>query len=424
MSSDKNAVMEHVANPFDSFIARLEEAAQIAKIDPQIVKILSHPKKEVRVSLPIMMDNGQIQVFEGYRVVHSTFLGPSKGGIRYAEQVNIDEVKALASWMSFKCAVANIPYGGAKGGITVDPKKLSKGELERLTKSYTVAMADVFGPDKDIPAPDVNTDGQIMSWLYDAFSKHVGQPTPAVVTGKPLELGGSKGRVEATGRGVMITALAALDKLGKNPASSTCAVQGFGNVGSISAKLLAQKGLRVVAISDVSGGYYNANGIDIEGAIAYAASNGRVLTGLKDATPISNEDLLELDVDLLVPAALEDQINADNAHKIKAKLIVEGANGPTSASADAILDEKGIMLVPDILANAGGVTVSYFEWAQNKSGYYWDLATVEQREDAIMHDAFNDVYQASVDHKCNMRLAAYIVAANRIGKGITLMGAF
>ena len=410
-------------NPFESMMSRFDEAARIIGLDEGSYNVLKSPQKAVIVSIPVTMDNGSVQVFEGFRVVHNANLGPSKGGIRYSMDVNLDEVKALAAWMTWKCAVVGIPYGGGKGGIKCDPRKLSKGELERLTRAYTDLMVDVFGPDKDIPAPDMGTGQQEMAWIMDEYSKLVGYSSPAVVTGKPLVLGGSLGRVEATGRGVMVSTRSALSKLGINPVGCTCAVQGFGNVGSISAKLLQMQGMKVLAISDVTGGYYNAEGIDIEAAIAFRDSNGGTLEGFK-AERISNEQLLELDVTVLVPAAMENQITADNADRIKAKLIVEGANGPTVAGADEILNKKGIMVVPDILANAGGVTVSYFEWVQNRLGYFWTEERVNRRADRVMKTAFEAVYAASQKHNISMRIAAYVVSIGKVAEVEKLRGKF
>ncbi len=410
-------------NPFESMMSRFDEAARILGLDEGSYNVLKSPQKSVIVSIPVTMDNGTVQVFEGFRVVHNANLGPSKGGIRYSMDVNLDEVKALAAWMTWKCAVVGIPYGGGKGGIKCDPRKLSKGELERLTRVYTDLMVDVFGPDKDIPAPDMGTGQQEMAWIMDEYSKLVGYSSPAVVTGKPLVLGGSLGRVEATGRGVMVSTRSALSKLGISPIGCTCAVQGFGNVGSISAKLLAMQGMKVLAISDVTGGYYNPEGIDIEAAIAYRDSNGGTLEGFK-AERISNEQLLELDVTVLVPAAMENQITADNADRIKAKGIVEGANGPTVANADEILNKKGIMVVPDILANAGGVTVSYFEWVQNRLGYFWTEERVNRRADRVMKTAFEAVYAASQKYNISMRIAAYVVAIGKVAEVEKLRGKF
>lgn len=409
-------------NPFESMMSRFDVAAKLLNLSDEMYNVLKSPAKVVIVSLPVTMDNGKIEVFEGYRVVHNINLGPSKGGIRYSMDVNLDEVKALAAWMTWKCAVSNIPFGGGKGGIKCDPRKMSVAELERLTRAYTRAMIDVFGPEKDIPAPDMGTGQREMAWLMDQYSKLVGYSSPAVVTGKPLVLGGSKGRVEATGRGVMVSARSAMLKMGLNPFKSTCAVQGFGNVGSISARLLQQQGLKIVAISDVTGGYYNPDGIDAEEAIAYRDSNNGTLEGFSKASKISNSELLELDVDVLVPAAMEDQITRKNAANIKAKLIVEGANGPIAASADDILNEKGIMVVPDILANAGGVTVSYFEWVQNRLGYFWTEERVNRRADRNMKEAFEVVYQTSLKFNCNLRIAAYIVAIDKVAQVTKLRG--
>ncbi len=410
-------------NPFESMMSRFDIAAKALGLDDSSYNVLKSPAKIVIVNLPVVMDNGKVQVFEGYRVIHNANLGPSKGGIRYSMDVNLDEVKALAAWMTWKCAVVGIPYGGGKGGVKCDPRSMSKGELERLTRAYTVSMIDVFGPEKDIPAPDMGTGPQEMAWLMDEYSKIKGYSCPAVVTGKPLVLGGSLGRVEATGRGVMVSARSAMAKMGINPVGATTAVQGFGNVGSISAKLLATQGLKVVAISDVTGGYYNPEGINIEEAIAYREGNQGTLEGF-EAQKITNNELLTLDVILLVPAAMEDQITADNANDIKAKLIVEGANGPTSWNADEILNSKGIMVVPDILANAGGVTVSYFEWVQNRLGYYWTEERVNRRADRTMKMAFEAVYAAAQKYNVNWRIAAYIVAIDKVANTQKFRGVF
>ncbi len=420
-----NATVKHSSeNPFESMMSRFDEAAKILGLDEGSYNVLKSPQKAVIVSIPVTMDNGTVKVFEGFRVVHNANLGPSKGGIRYSMDVHLDEVKALAAWMTWKCAVVGIPYGGGKGGIKCNPRELSKGELERLTRSYTDLMVDVFGPDKDIPAPDMGTGQQEMAWIMDEYSKLVGHSTPAVVTGKPLVLGGSLGRVEATGRGVMVSTRSALAKLGINPVGTTCAVQGFGNVGSISAKLLQMQGMKVLAISDVTGGYYNPEGLDIEEAIKYRDGNNGTLEGYKGGKKITNEDVLELDVTVLVPAAMEDQITEANADKVKAKLIVEGANGPIAASADKIINKKGIMVVPDILANAGGVTVSYFEWVQNRLGYFWTEERVYRRADRVMKTAFENVYQASQKHNISMRIAAYVVAIGKVAEVEKLRGKF
>ena len=412
-------------NPLESMMERFNIAAEKLGLSDEVYNVLKNPAKQVIVSLPITMDSGKIQVFEGIRVIHSNILGPAKGGIRFAPDVHLDEVRALAAWMTWKCAVVDIPYGGAKGGVRCNPREMSKGEIERLVRAYTMAMIDVFGPDKDIPAPDMGTGPREMAWLMDEYSKAHGMTIPAVVTGKPLVLGGSLGRTEATGRGVMVSALAAMQKLKINPFTATCAVQGFGNVGSWAARLLEERGLKVVAISDHTGAYYNVKGINIVEAIAYRDGNNGTLEGFAGGDKMENAgDLLTLKIDVLVPAAVEDVITTANADQIQAKLIVEGANGPTSAKADAILNEKGIMAVPDILANAGGVTVSYFEWVQNRLGYKWTADRVNRRSDRIMKDAFDTVYQASIKYNVPMRIAAYIVAIDKVAQTYTYRGGF
>jgi len=405
-------------------MSRFDVAAQLLGLDEATYNVLKSPNKQVIVSLPVTMDDGNVRVFEGYRVIHSNILGPAKGGIRFDMDVNIDEVKALAAWMTWKCAVVDIPYGGAKGGITCNPRAMSAGEIERLMRAYTMSMMDVFGPDKDIPAPDMGTGPREMAWLMDEYSKAHGMTINAVVTGKPLVLGGSLGRVEATGRGVMVSTFAAMEKLKINPYQATCAVQGFGNVGSLSARLLHERGVKIVAISDISGAYYNPEGIDIPAAIAYRDGNTGTLTGFTAAEKIDGEELLFLPVDVLIPAAKEDVITEANAHRIQARLIVEGANGPTSASADKILAEKEIMAVPDILANAGGVTVSYFEWVQNRLGYKWGLDRVQRRSDRIMKDSFERVYQAAAKYNTTLRIGAYIVAIEKVAQTYHYRGGY
>ncbi len=418
-----NQTIHSNLNPLDSMMKRFDEAAKILGLDESVYNTLKYPSKIVTVNLPVIMDNGKVQVFEGHRVQHSTTLGPSKGGIRYSMDVSLDEVKALAAWMTWKTAVVGIPYGGGKGGIKCDPKSMSKGELERMTRAYAAAMSDMFGPDKDIPAPDMNTGQQEMAWIVDEYSKIKGQYTPAVITGKPISMGGSLGRVEATGRGVMVCTRSALAKMGLRPEECTCVVQGFGNVGSISAKLIEMLGVKIVGISDVTGGYHNANGISIEDAIAYTKAKGN-LGGFTGGEKINNAELLELECDILVPAAMEDQITDANAANIKAKLIVEGANGPTSSNADKILNDKGIIVVPDILANAGGVTVSYFEWVQNRMGYFWTEERVNRRADRVMKMAFDNVYETGKSHTCSMRTAAYIVAIDKVATTEKFRGVF
>jgi glutamate dehydrogenase/leucine dehydrogenase len=419
-----NGVSDQHQHMFDAVLARLDIAAKKLNLADDIYKILRAPEKQHLVSLPVTMDDGTTQIFMGYRVIHSTTLGPSKGGIRYAMDVDLDEVNALAAWMSFKCAVANLPYGGAKGGIKCNPRHMSVGELERLTRAYTISMADVFGVDKDIPAPDMGTGKREMAWILDAYAKVKRFAEPGVITGKPITLGGSKGREAATGRGVMITTLEAMKEMGMNKKHATAAVQGFGNVGSHAARLLEEQRLKIVAISDHTAAFYNSKGIDVMDAIQYTKNNDGVLRGYKGGEEISNAQLLTLPVDVLVPAAVQNQITKDNAKDIKAKLIVEGANGPTTAEADEILHQKGIVVVPDILANAGGVTVSYFEWVQNRSGHYWSEDEVNAKHDANMVAAFNNVWFNAKQYKTSLRTGSYITALKKIEKAIRYRGNF
>ncbi len=407
---------------FEAVLARLDVAAKLMNMSEDVATILRSPIKQVKVSLPVMMDNGKIQVFEGYRIVHSTILGPSKGGIRYAMDVNQDEVMALAAWMSFKCAVANLPYGGAKGGIKCDPRAMSVGELERLTRAYAMSMKDVFGVNKDIPAPDMGTSGREMAWILDEFNKVTGEDSPGVITGKPIVIGGSLGRDAATGRGVMVNTLAALKKMNLNPKEVTAAVQGFGNVGSHAARLLSEQGIKIVAIGDHTATFYNEKGIDIKAALDFVAKNNRVLKGFTGGTEIKANEIITCKCDVLVPAALQNVITEELAHSIQAKLIVEGANGPTMPEADPILNEKNIIVVPDILANSGGVTVSYFEWVQNKAGYYWSEEEVNSKHDEKMEVAFAHVWKNAADFKTSMRIAAYITALQKIEQGVKLKG--
>lgn len=411
-------------SPFESMMERFRFASEILQLDEGMFQYLASPEKVVMVSIPVVMDDRSIRVFEGYRVIHDSVLGPSKGGIRYSPDVTLDEVKALAAWMTWKCAVVNVPFGGAKGGVRVNPKELSNAELERLTRRFTSNMLDVFGPDRDIPAPDMNTNEQIMAWIMDTYSMNNKKTETAVVTGKPIILGGSHGRKEATGRGVVTVTIAALSKLGLAASNATVVVQGFGNVGSISAKLIYEQGANILAISDISGGYYNKNGIDIPRAIAYSQENGNSLEGFDGAEPISNEELLELECDVLIPAAKEDQISRHNAHKIKARIISEGANGPVTANADGILEENGIMVIPDILANAGGVTVSYFEWVQDRQGYFWTEERVNRRLNRMMREAFDNIFKVSEEYNITLRQAAYVYAIKRVSATLSLRGIY
>lgn len=412
-------------NPFESMMSRFRIAAEHLGLNEETYNVLKSPDKQVIINIPITMDDGSIRVFEAYRVIHNNVLGPSKGGVRFDPNVNLDEVKALAAWMTWKCAVVDIPFGGAKGGICCNPREMSSGEIERLTRAYTTALYDVFGPDTDIPAPDMGTSAREMAWMMDQYSRNSGMTVNGVVTGKPGVLGGSEGRVEATGRGVMVSALSAMEKLKINPYKSTVAVQGFGNVGSYAALLMEERGSKIVAISDITGAYYNKEGIDIPKAIAYRLDNKGMLEGFDGAERMENpNDLLTLDVDVLIPAAMEDVITMQNADKIKARLIVEGANGPTSARADDIIAEKNIWVVPDILANAGGVTVSYFEWVQNRLGYKWTKERVFRRSDRIMKSAFDNVYRTSLKYNVTLRIAAYIVAIDKVAKAYSFRGGF
>ena len=421
---EKQKMSKDTTNPYESMIRRFDVAAKIMNLDEDTYNILKTPYRQYMVSLPIKMDDGKIKVFEGYRIIHNSSRGPSKGGIRYSMEVNLDEVKALAAWMTWKCAIADIPYGGAKGGITVDPSLLSEGELERLTRAYTAAMVDVFGVDKDIPAPDVATGPREMAWIVDEYSKLKGAFTPGVVTGKPLHLGGSEGRVEATGRGVTVAALEAMKKIKMDPKKAIGAVQGFGNVGSITAKHMYEHGIRIVAISDHTGAWYNPKGINIEKAIAYRNSNHGVLKGFVGGKEITNDELLTLDVDVLSPCALENQITQANADQIKAQLIVEGANGPITAGADEILSKKGIHVVPDILANGGGVTVSYFEWTQNRFGYYYPEDEINKRADRYMIRASQNIWAVAEKHKVTLRIAAYIFALEKVSIALKSRGSY
>ena len=400
-------------NPFEDMMARFDHAAELVSLDPGIYKVLRPPEKQIIVSIPIQLDTGDVEVFTGYRVIHNTSRGPGKGGIRFDPNVTIDEVKALAAWMTWKCAVVNIPFGGAKGGVVCDPTKLSDAELERVTRRYTAALINVLGPESDIPAPDVNTNERVMAWIMDTYAMHKQSASHGVVTGKPIEIGGSLGRREATGRGCMIVTKEALKHLGLPVRGSRVAVQGFGNVGSVAAKLLGQEGLTVVAVSDASTGVYNENGIYIDEALQWVREN-RYLDGYPGGDAISNEELLSLELDVLVPAAVENVITRRNAAGINTKVICEGANGPTTAAADRILEDKGVFVIPDILANAGGVTVSYFEWVQNRSGYFWDEKTVVDRLEAITVRSFADVLEVSKRHSVDMRTAAYMLSVERV----------
>jgi glutamate dehydrogenase (NAD(P)+) len=402
-----------------------DRAASVLGLERGIWQILSHPKRQITVSCPILMDDGQIQVFTGYRVQFNIALGPAKGGIRFHPAVTLDEVTALAAWMTWKCAVVNIPFGGGKGGVTCDPTRMSRRELEALTRRYIAEIADAIGPEKDIPAPDVNTDALVLAWVMDTYSMHAGQTTRAIVTGKPLELGGSLGRREATGRGVMISTREAARHLGFDLRGATAAVQGFGNVGSVSADLLAKAGVRVVGVTDWKGGVFDAGGLDIPALLDYVRQHPqKTVDGFPGAAPLAPDAIFGLDVDVLVPAALENQITAANVGAIRARLVVEGANGPTTPDADKALYDRGVMVIPDILANSGGVTVSYFEWVQNRYGYYWREQEVNDRLEATMCEAFDAVLQTSLKYKVGMRTAAYMVAIDRVATVTRMRGMY
>ena len=400
----------------------MEKASKLINLDPNAEAVISQPERTLEVSIPVKMDDGHVEVFTGYRSQNSTVLGPVKGGVRYHQNVSMDEVKTLGFWMTTKCAIAGLPYGGGKGGIIVDPRKVSKGELERITRGYIDRIAPIIGEKKDIPAPDVNTNAQIMAWMLDEFSKINCQYTPGFITGKAVSMGGSLGRTSATGRGVVTAALELLKREGIKPEDATLAIQGFGNVGSWTAKCAADKGLKIVALSDISGGIYDPNGFDPYKVEEYAQNNGGVIKGYPGAQAISNEEVLEQDVTVLIPAALELQITGKNADKIKAKMIVEAANGPTDADADAILEKRGIPVVPDVLANGGGVTVSYFEWVQNLYRYFWTEEEVVDRQEQMMVKAFANVYDAAKKYNTTMRVGAYIVALNALAEPMKLRG--
>ena len=417
--------MEKKYNPYENVLKIMDEAVQMGNLSTDMYEMIRNPQRELKVYLPIRMDDGTIKVFEGYRVQHSNIRGPFKGGIRFHQNTDLDEVKALATWMSLKCAVVNIPYGGAKGGITVDPSKLSKGELMRLTRRYTFAIESIIGPDKDIPAPDVNTNAQTMAWVLDTYSMLNGKPCPGVCTGKPLELGGSKGRPSATGRGVVISTKLILEMNGEKLEGSRIAIQGFGNVGANTARIAYHRGAVIVALSDVSGAIYCKAGLDAD-KISEFVDAGHLLEEYNEegVEHISNEELLTVDCDVLIPAALENQITEDNANALKCRYIVEAANGPTSAGADEILKNRGITLIPDIFANSGGVVVSYFEWVQNIQTLTWGKEQINKMLEDILTTAFTDIRKKVEEIKCTWRMGAYIVALERIITANEVKGLF
>jgi glutamate dehydrogenase (NAD(P)+) len=404
-------------------MARFDRAAELLDIDRGLYKIVQYPMREVTVYLPIQRDDGSIEVFTGYRVQHSIARGPAKGGIRYSPEVNLDEIRALAAWMTIKCAVVNIPFGGAKGGIRCEPKTMSEKELEKLTRRYTAEILEILGPEKDVPAPDINTNEQVMAWIMDTYSMHARQTVTSVVTGKPMSLGGSKGRREATGRGIMIMVQQAAKLLNMNLNGCPVVIQGCGNVGSVSAKLLHDLGCKIVGISDIDQGIYNESGLDVDAVISHVQKN-RVLKGFAGGQTIDNKALLELPCDILIPAATEDQITEKNASNIKARLIVEGANGPTTLEAEEILYQKGINVIPDILANAGGVTVSYFEWVQDRMGYFWRESVVNERLEDVLVASFHEVADYAKRFNANFRTAAYMLGIQRVVDTIRIRGIY
>lgn len=410
-------------NPFDNFVAVMDKAAGVMGISEEDYLTFKYPERELKVALPVRMDDGSLKVFEGFRIQHSTLRGPAKGGVRYHQNVNVDEVRALSAWMTFKCAVAAIPYGGGKGGIVCRPREMSKGELERLTRTYIDKISAIISPNTDIPAPDVGTNAQTMDWMVDEYSKLKGESVYGIVTGKSIEIGGSKGRNEATGRGVCFVTLEMMKKYNMKPEDCKIVIQGMGNVGSISAKLLDEEGAKIIAVSDVSCAIYNENGLDIAEIYKYLDSGKNLLDGYTgDCKRITNAELLELHCDILIPAALENQITAENADRIKAKIVIEAANGPTSVEADEILNKKGVKVLPDILSNSGGVIVSYFEWVQNLQNFYWEEDDVNAKLKRQIVGAFNDVFDAREKYDCTFRVAAYIVALNRLVTAKKLRG--
>jgi glutamate dehydrogenase (NAD(P)+) len=410
-------------NPFEAMSERFDRAAQLLGLDPDLYAVLRVPSREIKVYIPVKMDSGHIEVFEGYRVQHNFARGPAKGGIRYAPDVTLDEVKALSAWMTWKCAVVNVPFGGGKGGIICDPRQMSLGELERMTRRYTSELIDFIGPDKDVPAPDMNTNEQTMAWIMDTYSMHARHTVTAVVTGKPVALGGSLGRREATGRGVQFVVDEAIKRFNLTPKETRVVVQGSGNVGGIGATLMHEQGYKVIAISEVGGGIYNPNGIDIPDALKYLQDT-KSFDGYPDVERVSNSELLEIECDVLAPCATENQITSENADRIKCKILAEGANGPTTPKADKILYDKGIFVIPDILANAGGVTVSYFEWVQDRMGYFWREDEVNQRLQEKMVASFNELCHYADKHQVDTRTAAYMLAIDRVAYDTKMRGIY
>jgi len=419
----KPAAKTHELNPYEDMLARFNRAADILDLDKGMRAILTTPERELKVAVPVRMDDGSTEVFDGWRIQHNSSMGPCKGGIRYSPEVNPDEVRALAAWMTWKCSVVNVPFGGGKGGVRCEPRKMSQGELERLTRRYTAAIADIIGPDKDVPAPDMNTNEQTMAWIMDTYSMHARHTVTGVVTGKPFALGGSLGRPAATGRGLLTMVREAAAELKMDLAKASVVIQGSGNVGGTAAQLLHDIGVKVIGISDIDTALINEKGLDIPAVLKHQDKK-RTLKGFKGAEVVSNEDLLRTPCDILLPCATENQITSKNAGKLRTKCIIEGANGPTTANADRILDDAGIFVIPDILANAGGVAVSYFEWVQDRHGYFWDEHEVNERLEQLMRKAFGNVLARTKQHRINMRTAAYVQGVDRVAKVIKLRGLY
>jgi glutamate dehydrogenase (NAD(P)+) len=419
----KTISLEQEINPWEAQAARFDFAAQKLNLDEGLTKVLRYPTREIILHIPVMMDNGHLEVFTGFRVQHSIARGPAKGGLRYSPDVTLDEVRALASWMTWKCAVVNIPFGGAKGGVICDPHKMSQGELERMTRRYTAELIEFIGPEKDVPAPDMNTNEQTMAWMMDTYSMHMRQTVTACVTGKPINIGGSRGRREATGRGIMIVCDEAVKKLNLNPETTRVIVQGFGNVGSNAARLMAEAGYKVIGIVEVDGGLVNRDGIDVEALWEHRQRNGSI-HGFKGASQEDPAELLVSECEILIPAATENQITSRNADRVKCRILAEGANGPTTATADEILADKRVFVIPDILCNAGGVTTSYFEWVQDRQGYFWKESVVNEQLEHIMKGAFEDVVRFAETHNVNNRIAAYMLAIDRVAYTIRQRGIY
>jgi len=412
-----------VISPYTVAVAQFDDAAERLGLSRSMRNVLRAPKRELIVNFPVRLDNGDVQMFTGYRVQHNINRGPAKGGIRFSPEVSLDEVRALAMWMTWKCAVVDIPFGGAKGGVICDPHQMSRGELERMSRRYATEISILMGPNSDIPAPDMNTNPQVMAWMMDTYSMHQGYSVPAAITGKPLAIGGSEGRLDATARGVQVVTLEAMRYLDMSPEKCSVVIQGFGNVGGITARLLHETGCKIVGLSDISGGVYNPQGIDVPTAMRFSREHGS-LRGMPGTEAVTNRELLELPCDVLIPAALENQLTKDNADRVQARLIVEAANGPTTTEADRILNANGVLIVPDILANAGGVTVSYFEWVQDLQHFFWSEKEINQRLESIMTRSFNAVLEKSTNQETNLRMGAYLLAVSRVAEATELRGIY